>query len=61
MQEGAAQGGLSAGMFIEHNRFGRGRVVNVEGVGDGTKATVDFENVGTKILLLKFAKFTVLK
>ena len=51
--------GLSEGAIIIHNRFGRGQVLRVEGTGDNTKATVQFENVGTKQLLLKFAKFEV--
>ena len=55
-----APSGLTAGQFILHNRFGRGEVLRVEGSGDNTKATVQFENVGTKQLLLKFAKFTIL-
>ena len=53
-------GGLSVGKHIIHNRFGRGEVLRIEGTGDSTKATVQFENVGTKQLLLKFAKFEVI-
>ena len=55
-----AGGGLKEGVYILHNRFGRGKVLKVEGTGDNTKATVQFENVGTKQLLLKFAKFEVI-
>jgi DNA helicase-2/ATP-dependent DNA helicase PcrA len=51
--------GIAVGKHIIHNRFGRGEVLRVEGTGDNTKATVQFENVGTKQLLLKFAKFEV--
>ena len=51
---------LSVGTHILHNRFGRGEVLKVVGTGDNTKATVQFENVGTKQLLLKFAKFTII-
>ena len=51
---------VSAGQHIVHNRFGRGEVLRVEGTGDSMKATVQFENVGTKQLLLKFAKFVVI-
>ena len=51
---------LSVGKHIIHNRFGRGEVLRIEGTGDSTKATVQFENVGTKQLLLKFAKFEVI-
>jgi DNA helicase-2/ATP-dependent DNA helicase PcrA len=48
------------GTHILHNRFGRGEILRFEGTGDNTKATVQFENVGTKQLLLKFAKFEVI-
>ena len=54
------RGGLKEGVFILHNRFGRGEILRLEGTGDNTKATVQFENVGTKQLLLKFAKFKVI-
>ena len=51
---------LQAGQHIQHERFGEGVVLRVEGVGDNMKATVQFVNAGTKQLLLKFARFTVL-
>ena len=51
---------LSEGCRIEHQRFGIGRVLKIEGTGENTKATVEFQNAGTKQLLLKFAKFTIL-
>ena len=57
--ENQGNGSLSVGTQILHNRFGRGQVLRIEGTGDNTKATVQFENVGTKQLLLKFAKFTI--
>ena len=53
-------GTLSVGSQIEHSRFGRGEVVALSGKGIDAKATVRFENVGTKQLLLRFAKFTIL-
>ena len=53
--------GLQAGNVIEHQRFGVGIVIRVEGTGENTKATVEFKNAGTKQLLLKFAKYTILK
>ena len=53
--------GLHEGAVIEHQRFGIGTVVKLEGSGDNEKATVEFRNVGTKQLLLKFAKFTIVK
>ena len=52
---------LHEGAVIEHQRFGIGTIVKLEGSGDNEKATVEFRNVGTKQLLLKFAKFNVLK
>ncbi len=56
-----ANGSLSEGMVIEHQRFGVGTVIKLEGTGDNAKATVEFRNTGTKQLLLKFAKFTIVK
>ena len=52
--------GLKEGNIIEHQRFGIGTVVKVEGCGENTKATVNFKNAGTKQLLLKFAKYTII-
>lgn len=51
---------LQAGQHIQHERFGEGEVLKVEGQGDNMKATVQFINAGTKQLLLKFARFTVI-
>ena len=56
----AAPCNLSAGQQVLHQRFGRGIVERIEGTGDNLKATVRFENAGTKQLLLKFAKLQVL-
>ena len=53
--------GLKEGNVIEHQRFGIGVVVKVEGAGENTKATVEFQNAGTKQLLLKFAKYTIIR
>lgn len=52
---------VSIGQIIEHQRFGIGEVVMVEGTGESTKATVEFRNAGRKQLLLKFARFTIIK
>lgn len=52
--------GLQAGQLIEHERFGRGEVLRVEGVGDNAKATIRFEHAGEKQLLLRFARFKVI-
>jgi DNA helicase-2/ATP-dependent DNA helicase PcrA len=51
---------LREGATIEHQRFGIGTVVKIEGTGENTKATVEFRNTGTKQLLLKFAKFKII-
>ena len=52
--------GLKEGNVIEHQRFGIGTVIKIEGSGENTKATVEFRNAGTKQLLLKFAKYTII-
>lgn len=52
---------LHEGNVIEHQRFGVGTVLNVEGTGENTKATVEFRHVGVKQLLLKFARYTIVK
>ena len=56
---GSSSCGLQEGMKIEHQRFGRGTVLKIEGTGENAKATVEFVHSGTKQLLLKYAKFTV--
>lgn len=48
------------GNVIEHERFGIGSVIRVEGTGENMKATVQFRNTGVKQLLLKFARFKVI-
>ncbi|MBQ8462661.1 MAG: UvrD-helicase domain-containing protein [Prevotella sp.] len=52
---------LREGNVIEHQRFGVGTVLKVEGSGENEKATVEFRNAGTKQLLLKFAKYKIVK
>ena len=56
----ACSGRLVEGAKIEHQRFGVGTVLKLEGSGENAKATVQFVNSGTKQLLLKFAKFTII-
>ncbi len=51
---------LREGCTIEHQRFGIGTVIKIEGTGENTKATVEFRNTGIKQLLLKFAKFKII-
>lgn len=60
MATDASQGDLHEGVRIEHQRFGIGTVVKIEGTGENTKATVEFRNAGTKQLLLKFAKYKII-
>ena len=55
----AGVSGVEAGQMIEHERFGLGEVMKVEGTGDNAKATIRFENAGEKQLLLRFARFKV--
>lgn len=58
---GGNESKVKEGNVIRHDRFGIGSVLSVEGVGDNMKATVQFENVGKKQLLIKFAKFDILQ
>ena len=60
MAADANSGDLRVGNTIEHQRFGIGEVIRIEGTGENTKATVQFRNTGTKQLLLKFAKFKII-
>jgi DNA helicase-2/ATP-dependent DNA helicase PcrA len=50
---------LQIGMFVEHQRFGRGKIVDLEGAMPEKKAKVFFANAGEKQLLLKFAKLKI--
>lgn len=50
---------IQTGMLIEHQRFGKGKVIHLEGKSPNIKATVFFQNVGQKQLLLKFAKLKI--
>ena len=53
---GASAANVSVGQVIEHERFGQGEVMNIEGTGDNAKATICFKNTGEKQLLLRFAR-----
>ncbi|HAX14937.1 MAG TPA: ATP-dependent DNA helicase [Leeuwenhoekiella sp.] len=53
-------GKLQKGMHVEHSRFGRGQVLNLEGVGQDQKAEIQFQTGGIKKLLLRFAKLKIL-
>jgi len=56
----AAISTLSEGSHIEHDRFGKETILAIEGSGENAKAEVEFQAVGRKKLLLKFARFKVL-
>ncbi|QCQ50489.1 ATP-dependent helicase [Bacteroides fragilis] len=58
---GAGITGVQPGQTIEHERFGIGQVIRVEGSGDNAKATIHFRNTGDKQLLLRFARFKVIE
>lgn len=51
---------LEAGMKVQHQRFGEGQVLQIEGNGDNKKATIDFSNGGKKVIVLRFAKLKIL-
>jgi DNA helicase-2/ATP-dependent DNA helicase PcrA len=56
----AKDANLEVGTLVEHVRFGKGKILKIEGIGADTKAEIDFENGGLKKLLLRFAKLKVL-
>lgn len=51
---------FGVGSMVEHQRFGRGKVIGVDGTGENEKATIEFERAGVKTLLLKFAKIVTI-
>ena len=53
-------GAIMPGMKVHHDKFGSGKVLQVEGNGDSRKAIVFFEGIGQKQLMLKFAKLTII-
>ena len=59
-QSGVSISGVMEGQLIEHERFGIGEVLKMEGEGDNAKATIRFKNAGDKQLLLRFARFKVI-
>lgn len=48
------------GVTVQHQRFGKGKVLQVEGSGADKKALVFFNNYGNKTLILRFAKLEIL-
>jgi len=53
-------GNLQVGMEVEHERFGFGKVISIEGKKPDIKATIFFKEIGQKQLLLKFAKLCII-
>ena len=51
---------LIEGMMVEHGRFGKGKVMQIEGKGNDKKAAIEFRGIGVKNLLLRFAKLKIL-
>jgi len=60
LEKAEAEVKLKIGQIVEHNRFGKGRVLHVEGVGADAKAEIQFDNGGLKRLILRFAKLKIL-
>jgi DNA helicase-2/ATP-dependent DNA helicase PcrA len=54
------KGDLQVGMKVEHDRFGKGKILNIEGGPPNTKATIFFNDHGQKQLLLKYAKLKII-
>ena len=61
LKPASSSSSLREGCKIEHQRFGVGEVLKLEGSGENAKATVAFTHAGTKQLLLKFAKYTIIE
>lgn len=59
-QTPANTGALRPGVRIQHEKFGTGKVLEVSGNGPDTRVTIEFEYVGRKVLLLKYAKITII-
>ena len=52
--------GLTTGMQVEHQRFGKGKVLKLEGNAANKIATVNFDSIGEKRIMLKFAKLRLI-
>ena len=51
---------LQTGMRVNHDRFGKGKILKIEGLSDNKKAIIFFDGLGQKTLLLKFAKLEII-
>ncbi len=58
--KGDSADSIKNGMMVEHQRFGKGKVINLEGDAPNIKATVFFQSAGQKQLLLKFARLKII-
>ena len=52
---------LHAGLRVNHERFGQGKILQIEGLSDNKKAIIFFDGLGQKTLLLKFAKLDIIE
>ncbi len=52
---------ITVGNIVEHNRFGKGKVIALEGSGANKKAEIQFGTIGKKKLLLQFAKLKIIR
>ena len=52
---------IKNGMSVKHAKFGKGKIIEISGENFDKKATIFFENIGQKQLLLRFAKLEILK
>ena len=52
---------LKVGMRVNHNRFGQGKILEIDGLSDNKKAIIFFDGLGQKTLLLKFAKLEIIE
>ncbi len=52
---------VSEGMFIEHNRFGKGVIMSIDTSHPDPRIVVNFSNLGSRVLLLKFARFSIIQ
>ena len=51
--------GVKKGSVVFHNNFGKGKVIDVSGRGDAKKASIHFDKVGVKNIILKYANLTI--
>ena len=52
---------IKVGQKVEHARFGKGKVLSIEGTSGNEKATIEFNDFGQKLILMKFAKLRIIE